>query len=71
MIFKAYYDVKPLVGCIRLSKLKDGAPAEYTLALVHEINGLLVKKKFKEYEKAVKEAQSHGCVTSKWKLKEY
>lgn len=71
MIFKAYYNVKPLMGCIRVSQLKDGSPAEYSLALVHEINGLLVKKKFSNYEAATNEASSHGCVKSKWDLIEF
>jgi len=71
MIFKAFYNIKPLVGCIRISQLDKGSPAEYTLAVVQEINGLLSKKKFETYEEAAIEASSHGCVQSKWDLVEY
>lgn len=71
MIFKAYYNVKPFMGCIRISQLKDGLPAEYSLAVVHEINGLLVKKKLPNYESAVNEASSYGCAKSKWELTKF
>lgn len=71
MIFKAYYNIKPLVGCIRITKLDKNKPIEYVLAIVHEVNGLLTNKKFKNYEDAVKEASMHGCTSSKWETLAY
>lgn len=71
MIFKAYYNIKPLVGCIRISQLKEGSPVEYTLAIVHEVNGLLAKKTVANFEEAANIASSHGCVKSKWELIEF
>ena len=72
MILRAYYNTKPLVGCIRVSRLKQGSPEEYTLAVVHEINGLLTKKdsRFSTYEEAANEAALHGCVLNKWEKRE-
>lgn len=70
MILRAFYNTKPLVGCIRVSQLDKGSPVQYTLAVVHEINGLLAKKTFSNYTEAEAEAALHGCAQSKWEKRE-
>lgn len=69
MITRSYYRLNSITGSIDILNIVNNKPTGYILYLSHDINGILIKKEFPTYEKAVSASMMHGCLREKWEIK--
>lgn len=66
MISRAYYRSAPLTGHLEVTRLVANKPIEYELYLSHDINGMIIKKKYADAEQAFTAAMKHGFIRNSW-----
>ena len=69
---RARYDTKPKMGLIRISKIMQNQPIEYTLQLFDETIGIIRTSKnlFSTIQAAIGHATLYGFASSFWFVEE-
>ncbi len=65
---RASYDSAPLHGRISVSQASSTFPTQYTLKLLHEVNGLITPRlsTFRTMNEAIAHASHYGFLSQNW-----
>lgn len=65
----ARYEQSPLTGLIKVSKIKNKTPIEYSMTLYHDIKGIVLsQEKYPTIQRAIAQASLHGFKTHQWNV---